>query len=295
MPTPVAPKRPHHLETHGNVRIDDYYWLRERSDPDVLAYLEAENEYLNARLGHTLNQQDVLFEEIKGRIKQTDVSVPYREGTHLYYWRYEDGQEYRVYCRKPVADEAEQVTLDVNALAEGHEYCDVGGLVVSPNERLLGYAVDTVGRRQYDIRFRDLASGMGLDDVIPSVTGSYVWANDNLTIFYTRQHETTLRSFQVYRHRLGQDVSADELVYEERDETFGCGVGKESFEAAHSDRLPPDTHHGVSRARCGPPRSPATVVCEPPVRARVPHRPLWRPILHPEQRRRSELPPARNG
>ena len=226
MPTPVAPKRPHRLETHGDVRIDDYYWLRERSNPDVLRYLEAENEYLNERLGHTRDQQDALFEEIKGRIKQTDVSVPYREGTHLYYWRYEDGQEYRVYCRRTVDDDAEQVTLDVNALAEGHEYCDVGGLVVSPNERLLGYAVDTVGRRQYDIRFRDLASGTELDDVIPRVTGNYVWANDNLTIFYTRQHETTLRSFQVYRHRLDQDGSADELVYEERDETFGCGVGK---------------------------------------------------------------------
>ena len=226
MSTPVAPKRPHHLETHGDVRIDDYYWLRDRSDPDVLAYLEAENEYLNARLGHTREQQNALFEEIKGRIKQTDVSVPYREGTHLYYWRYEDGQEYRVYCRRLAEDAAEQVTLDVNALAEGHEYCDVGGLVVSPNERLLGYAIDTVGRRQYDIRFRDLVSGTELDDVIPSVTGNYVWANDNLTIFYTRQHETTLRSFQVYRHRLGQGVSKDELVYEETDETFGCGVGK---------------------------------------------------------------------
>ena len=226
MPTPVAPKRPHRLETHGDVRIDDYYWLRDRSDPEVLAYLEAENEYLKARSGHTRDQQNALFEEIKSRIKQTDVSVPYREGTHLYYWRYEDGQEYRVYCRRPVADDVEQVTLDVNALAEGHEYCDVGGLVVSPNERLLGYAVDTVGRRQYDIRFRDLASGTGLDDVISSVTGNYVWANDNLTVFYARQHETTLRSFQVYRHRLGQDVAEDELVYEERDERFGCGVDK---------------------------------------------------------------------
>ena len=168
MLTPTAPKRPHRLETHGDVRIDDYYWLRDRSDPDVLAYLEAENEYLNARLEHTRDQQNALFEEIKGRIKETDVSVPYREGTHLYYWRYEDGQEYRVYCRRPAEDEAEQVTLDANTLAEGHDYCDVGGLVVSPNERLLAYAVDTVGRRQYDIRFRDLASGMGLDDVIPA-------------------------------------------------------------------------------------------------------------------------------
>lgn len=226
MPTPIAQKRPHQLETHGDIRIDDYYWLRDRSDPEVLAYLETENEYLNTCFGHTRDLQNVLFEEIKNRIKQTDVSVPYREGTHLYYWRYEDGQEYRVYCRKPIADEVEQVTLDVNALSEGYEYCDVGGLVVSPNERLLGYAIDRVGRRQYDIRFRDLDSGTELDDIISRVTGNYVWANDNVTIFYTRQDETTLRSFQVYRHYLGQDMAQDELVYEERDETFGCSVGK---------------------------------------------------------------------
>ena len=226
MPAPVAQKRPHRLESNGDVRVDDYYWLRDRSDLAVDAYLTAENAYLDQGLGHTKARQEELFEEIKGRIKQTDTSVPYREGTHLYYWRYHDGQEYRVYCRHTAVDGPEQVTLDVNVVAEGHEYCDVGGLGVSPNERILGYAVDTVGRRQYDIRFRDIDTGTELDDVIPGVTGNFVWANDNLTVFYTRQHETTLRSYQVYRHRLGQDVSADELVYEERDETFGCGVGK---------------------------------------------------------------------
>ena len=120
MSTPVAPTRPHILETHGDVRIDNYYWLRQRTNPEVLAYLEAENEYLDARLAHTRDQQNALFEEIKGRIKQTDVSVPYREGTHLYYWRYEDGQEYRVYCRRPAADETtkEEETVDS---ASGYE------------------------------------------------------------------------------------------------------------------------------------------------------------------------------
>lgn len=223
---PVAPRRSHRLEAHGDVRIDDYYWLRDRDDPEVLAYLRSENEYVDECLGHSRERQNALFNEIKGRIKQTDVSVPYREGTHQYYWRYEDGQEYRVYCRKPVDSEVEQVTLDVNAVAEGHEYCDVGSLVVSPDERLLGYAVDTVGRRLYDVRFRDLEARAMLDDVIPNVTGNYVWANDNRTLFYARQHETTLRSYQVYRHRLGQDISMDALVYEETDETFSCGVGK---------------------------------------------------------------------
>ena len=226
MPPPVAPRRPHRLEAHGDVRIDDYYWLRDRNDPDVVAYLQSENEYVDECLGHSRERQDALFSEIKGRIKQTDVSVPYREGTHQYYWRYEDGQEYRIYCRKPVDGEVEHVMLDVNAVAKGHEYCDVGSLVVSPDERLLGYAVDTVGRRLYDVRFRDLETGAMLDDVIPNVTGNYVWANDNRTLFYARQHETTLRSYQVYRHRLGQDISLDALVYEEADETFSCGVGK---------------------------------------------------------------------
>ena len=226
MPPPVAPRRPHRLEAHGDVRIDDYYWLRDRDDPDVVAYLQSENEYVDECLEHSRERQDALFSEIKGRIKQTDVSVPYREGTHHYYWRYEDGQEYRIYCRKPVDGETEHVMLDVNAVAKGHEYCDVGSLVVSPDECLLGYAVDTVGRRLYDVRFRDLETGAMLDDVIPNVTGNYVWANDNRTVFYARQHETTLRSYQVYRHRLGQDISLDALVYEEADETFSSGVGK---------------------------------------------------------------------
>jgi protease II len=210
------------------VRVDDYYWLRERDNPEVTAYLEAENAYVTERFGHTQAFQAELFDEIKGRIKQTDVSVPYREGTHFYYWRYEDGKEYRIYCRKPCEGDPgdEQVILDVNDVASDHEYCDVGALQVSPNERILAYAADTVGRRQYTIRFLDLASGNVLPDEIKDVTSNLVWANDNRTVFYTRQHPTTLRSFEVCRHRLGQDASADARVYEETDETFNCGVGR---------------------------------------------------------------------
>ena len=225
MPAPLAPRRPHRFEINGDVRVDDYYWLRERDDPEVLAYLQSENDYLDEQLGHTAGRQTELFEEIKGRIKQTDVSVPYQDGAHRYYWRYEDGKEYRIYCRTP-RDDVEQVTLDVNEIAVGHEYCDVGTFGVSTDERLTAFAVDTVGRRQYDIRFKDLRTGETLDDVIPSVTGNFVWANDNLTVLYTRQHPTTLRSYQVLRHRLGDDVSQDALVFEETDETFACGVGK---------------------------------------------------------------------
>ena len=226
MPAPEAPKRPHRLEAHADVRIDDYYWLRKRNDPEVRAYLDAENAHVDECLGHTKQLQAELFDEIKGRIKQTDESVPYREGTHRYYYRYEDGKEYRVYCRQPGTSNDEQLVLDVNRIASGHEYCDVAELVVSPDEHLVAYAVDTVGRRQYDIRFRDLRTGDALSDVIPSVTANVVWANDSRTLLYARQDPTTLRSHQVYRHVLGQDTSLDQLVFEETDETYACGVGK---------------------------------------------------------------------
>ena len=226
MPAPEAPKRRHRLEAHDDVRIDDYYWLRERNDPQVHAYLEAENSYVDESLGHTRELQAELFDEIKGRIKQTDVSVPYREGTYRYYWRHEDGKEYPVHCRQPLSSEVEQVVLDVNRLAFGHEYCDVGTFVISPDEHFVAYAIDTVGRRQYDIRFSDLATGEALPDVIPSVTANCVWASDSRTLLYARQHPTTLRSHQVCRHVLGHDVLADQLVFEEADEMFVCGVRK---------------------------------------------------------------------
>ena len=208
------------------MRVDEYYWLRDRDDPEVRAYLEAENAYLEERLRHVRGLRERLFEEIKGRIQQTDVSAPYRDGSHRYYWRCEEGRQYRIYCRSPLGADVEQIILDVNALAEGHEFCDAAILDVSPDERLLAYAVDTVGRRRYTIRFRDLAAGEALPDVIPDVVCSAVWANDSRTLFYTRQDPTTLRPFQVLRHTLGRDAAADELVYEERDDTFGCGVGK---------------------------------------------------------------------
>ncbi len=225
---PRAPPRPRRLERHGDVRVDEYYWLRDRDDPEVRAYLEAENDYLEDRLRPVHELRERLFEEIRGRIPQTDVSAPYRDGTHRYYWRYEDGRQYRLYCRSPLdaAGGGEQIILDVDALAEGHEFCDAAILDISPDERLLAYAVDTVGRRRYAIRFRDLAADADLPDVVPDVVCEAVWANDNRTLFYTRQDPVTLRPFQVRRHTLGSDAAADELVYEERDETFVCGVGK---------------------------------------------------------------------
>ena len=250
---PRAPRRPHRLEKHGDVRVDEYYWLRERDSPEVRAYLEAENDYVRQVMADTAGFEERLFEEIKGRIRQTDMSVPYRDGAYRYYRRYEDGREYEIHCRRRIeshgpgmpagagvaggpgdergiADAAgavaagEQIILDVNRVAAGHEFCQVASGPVSPDERLLAYAVDTVGRRRYTIRVRDLTTGDDLPDVIPDVTANVAWAADSGTLFYARQDPTTLRPYQILRHRLGDDPAADRLVYEETDPTFSCGV-----------------------------------------------------------------------
>ena len=245
MPPPRAHRRPHRLEKHGDVRIDDYYWLRDRDDPEVRALLEAENAWVREELAHTEALQKALFEEIKGRIRQTDMSVPYREGAYRYHRRYEDGREYPVYCRRALdaggaegaggakgaggaegagAEGAEEVLLDVNVLAEGHAFCEVGSRRVSPDGRLLAYAVDTVGRRRYAIRFRDLDAREDLPDLIPDVTANVAWAAGNDAVFYARQDPETLRPYQILRHRLGDDVRNDRIVYEESDPEFSCAV-----------------------------------------------------------------------
>lgn len=218
---PVAATVPHELEAHGDVRVDDYYWLNDRGNPEVVAYLEAENAYTDAVMADTVPLQEELFEEIKGRIKQTDSSVPVRENGYLYVERTEDGKEYPVYCRtkdEPAA--AEEILLDVNELAAGQDFCSVRWLEVNPAGDTMAYAVDTVGRRKYTLRFKDLDTGEYLDDEIPDVTGSSAWANDGRTLYYTRQDPDTLRSFQVWRHVLGDDPDADGLVFQEDDETY---------------------------------------------------------------------------
>ena len=228
MPPPRAPRRPHRLEKHGDVRVDEYYWLRDREDPEVRAYLDAENAWLRGELAHTEALQEELFEEIKGRIRQTDMSVPYREGAYLYHRRYEDGREYPLYCRRALdaagAQGDEEVLLDVNAVAEGHAFCEVGSRRVSPDGRLLAYAVDTVGRRRYGVRFRDLDAGRELPDLIPDVTANVAWAVGNDAVFYARQDPETLRPYQILRHRLGDDPRDDRIVYEEPDAEFSCAV-----------------------------------------------------------------------
>ena len=224
---PQAKVLPTTLEKHGHQRIDNYYWVNKRDNPEVLAYLTAENEYAKAAMAHREGLEEALFEEIRGRIKQTDLSVPYKLDDYFYYTRFEEGKEYPLYCRKLRTLEAdEELMLDVNVVAEGHEYCSVGGLAISFGQGILAYAVDTQGRRIYTIRFKDLGSGELLADMIPEVTGNLAWANDDRTLFYSKQDPATLRSFQIYRHSLGTEGGQDELVYEETDETFSTSVLK---------------------------------------------------------------------
>lgn len=228
---PLLPPRakiiPHRLEMHGHVRIDPYYWLRERDNPEVLAYLQAENDYADALMAHTRALREILFHEMKGRIKPSDVSVPFRYGEYFYYVRYEPESEYPIYCRKHGTLEApEEVMLDGNALARGHDYFTIGSWTVSERHDLLAYAVDTQGRRIYTLYVKHLLTGEQLPDTIPAFTGNMVWANDNRTLFYSRQDPDTLRSSRIYRHVLGTDPAHDELVYEESDETFSVHVTK---------------------------------------------------------------------
>ncbi len=227
---PKAEKIEKQLTAHGQTRIDNYYWMNDRNDPKVIAHLEAENAYTDTVMKHTENFQAKLYEEIVGRIKQTDETVPYKKNGYWYYTRYEEGQEYPIHCRKKETLEAEEeVMLNVNVMAEGHEYFSVGGLNVSTNNDLLAYGVDTVGRRKYTLYVKNLKTGQVLDMSIPFTTGSSTWANDNKTLFYTKKDEQTLRSNQIFKHRLGSKTD-DVLIYQEDDDTFYTGIYKTKSE-----------------------------------------------------------------
>ena len=228
---PIAAKKAHEIEAHGDVRVDDYYWLRERDNPEVIAYLEAENEFTKAALAHTETLQDKLYEEIVGRIQQDDDSVPYKKDGYFYYTRYREGDEYPLYCRKKGSLEApEEVMIDANAEAEGFEFFTMWGVDVSPDAKTMAYAIDTVGRRFHTLRFRDLETGEDLPDVLENVTYNGEWANDSKTYLYTKQDPETLRWHRVYTHVLGTDPAEDKLVYEEGDEEFNVFVFKSRSE-----------------------------------------------------------------
>jgi oligopeptidase B len=224
---PVAKIVPKELTAHGDTRVDNYYWLSERDNPEVIAYLEAENAYKDAVMVHTEDFQEELYEEIVGRIKQTDISVPYKDQGYYHYTRYEEGYEYPIYCRKEGSLEAEEeILLNVNEMAEGHDFFSVAGYSTSSNNNLIAYGVDTVSRRLYTIYFMDLTTGKVLEDKIINASGRAAWANDNKTIFYALKDTTTLRPFKIMKHVLGTDVSEDEVIFTEEDETFNIFVYK---------------------------------------------------------------------
>ena len=215
---PIARKIPHLHEIHGDARTDDYYWLRHREDKAVMDHLKAENAYYKAITAHTEAFQEKLFGEMKARIKEDDESVPYRLNGYWYVTRYEIGHEYPVYTRKKDSLEApEEILFDCNALAKGHDFFDLRGIAVSPDNRLVAYGVDTISRRQYSIRIKDIATGELFPEVLENTTGSSVWAADNRTIFYTRKDPKTLRADSIYRHILGTPASEDQRVYIEQD------------------------------------------------------------------------------
>ena len=223
--SPTVEKRPVTLEIHGDTRVDDYYWLRERENPEVISYLEAENAHTEKALEPFSGLQGILFDEMKSRIKQEDQSAPYRLGGYFYYVRYEEGSEYPIYARKKGSlDAPEHIMLDVNKLAGDADYFSVRNFSVSPDGATAAYGVDTAGRRFYDLFFMDIESGELLSDKIVDTTSNFEWANDNQTILYGKQHPETLRSYRVYRHTLGG--TDDSLVYEEPDEENYLYLGK---------------------------------------------------------------------
>ncbi len=228
---PVAERRPHEVVSPHGKRSDEYYWLRddERTDPDVLGYLEAENTYKEAMLAPVAALRQHLFEEIVGRIKQDDSTVPYRDRGYLYYSRYEEGGEYPVHARKRGSvDAEEEVVLDVPALAENSDFYSLADWAVSDDASLVAYAEDRVGRRQFTLRFTDLRSGKTLPDRISNTTGSMAWASDGKTLFYVEQDPVTLLGVRVKKHVLGSEPSRDPVVYEEKDHAFYLNVGRTS-------------------------------------------------------------------
>ncbi len=224
MKSPVAEKIPVTLTTAGHKRVDNYYWLKERDNPNVIAYLEAENAYTDAMMSDVKGLREQLFTEITSRIKQDDQSVPYFKNGYYYYTRYEKGGEYPLYCRKKGSpDAAEEIMLNCNVAAKGHDYFHVGAYEVSPNNETLAYSVDTISRRLYTIMFKDLRTGKDLNVHIDDTDGNMAWANDNKTLFYCLKDTETLRSDKLMVHRSGSN-QPDKLLFEETDEAYDLMV-----------------------------------------------------------------------
>ena len=235
---PSAEKQAKSLTIHNSTRIDNYFWMRLTDEQKtaknkdvqtqkVEAYLNSENEYFDKVTASTNNFQKELFEEMKGRIKEDDTSVPYFRNNYFYITRFEKGSQYPIYSRKKESLEVdEEILFDVNKEAQEYEYFQLGALNVSPDNKLVAFATDTVSRRQYTIQIKNLETGNLLTDIIENTTGGSVWSNDNKTLFYTKKDPLTLRSSSIYRHILGTDASEDEVVFEEKDETYSTYVYK---------------------------------------------------------------------
>src|SRR5580700_6296896 len=225
VPTPpVAKTVPKTTEINGTKLVDNYYWLREKKNPEVSAYLEAENAYTNAVMKPTEPLQKKLYAELLSRIKETDVDVPYKEGDYFYYSRTEAGKQYQIRCRKKGSlDAPEEIVVDINELAKGQSFMALGVFAVSSDDNLLAYSTDSTGFRQYVLGVKDLRTGKVLPDHAEKV-GSVVWANDNKTLFYTVE-DAAKRQYRLYRHVVGT-TGPDDLVYEEKDERFDIEARK---------------------------------------------------------------------
>jgi oligopeptidase B len=222
---PKADKIAKRLEIHGDVRIDNYYWLNEKENPKVIDYLNAENEYYEQKTAHTKQFQEDLFEEMKSRIKEDDESLPYKKNNYFYITRFKKGQQYPIYARKfSTLEAAEEILFDVNKMAKDFSYFKLTGLSVSPNNKLVAFGIDTVSRRQYTLQFKNLETGELFPEKIENTTGGACWANDNKTVFYTQQNEITLRSDKIFRHILGTDPALDIEVFHEKEEAFSSFV-----------------------------------------------------------------------
>ncbi len=304
---PSAPRRPHVISAHGDDRVDPWFWLREREDPEVLAYLEAENAYTEEEAAPLAELRSGLFEEMKARIKETDMSVPTRRGPWWYYSRTEEGKDYGIYCRRPARGlqelppagepgEEEQILLDENLLAEGTDYFAVGSAAVSHDHHWLAFSTDHLGNEKYELQFRPLDAGIaGAAESVPETGYGLAWSAEADYVFYVRMDEAQ-RPFQLWRHRLGSDPTGDVLVFEELDRRFSLGTGSTRDTAfvligLHSTNTTEWLAISVLRAARRAPRRPA-----PPrgsrVRRRPPHsgRGRHRMVHRPHQRGGPGLP-----
>lgn len=225
---PLAQKKPFPMTIHNHTRIDDYYWLNNRENPEVIDYLNAENNYTEKVMAPIAKRQESLFEEMKARIKEKDESVPYKDGSYFYYSKFVEGGEYPVYCRKHKSlDAPEEIMLNGNEMAKGQTYFQIGGFEVSDNEEIIAYGEDTISRRNYVLKFKNLKTGQIYPENIENTEGgSYAWAADNKTFFYVIRDQQTLLGNKVYRHVLGTDPKSDVLVYEEKNNQYYMGINR---------------------------------------------------------------------